>query len=71
MMLSRTAACTVVSAVWGVSNVFRLEGIPGIWRNLWDDSHTLAAHALTYARAQLKAAAEASGAGLPGRGQVA
>ena len=36
-----------------------LEGILGIWRNLWEDSHDLAAHALMYTRAQLKAAEEA------------
>ena len=36
-----------------------LEGILGIWRNLWEDSHDLAAHALMYTRAQLKAAQEA------------
>lgn len=36
-----------------------LEGILGIWRNLWDDSQDLADHALLYTRAQLKAAQEA------------
>lgn len=36
-----------------------LEGILGIWRNLWDDSHDLASHALMYTRAMLKAAQEA------------
>jgi D-psicose/D-tagatose/L-ribulose 3-epimerase len=36
-----------------------LEGILGIWRNLWEDSVDLAAHALMYTRAQLKAAQEA------------
>jgi D-psicose/D-tagatose/L-ribulose 3-epimerase len=36
-----------------------LEGILGIWRNLWEDSHDLASHALMYTRAQLKAAQEA------------
>jgi D-psicose/D-tagatose/L-ribulose 3-epimerase len=36
-----------------------LEGILGIWRNLWEDSHDLASHALMYTRAQLKAAEEA------------
>ena len=36
-----------------------LEGILGIWRNLWEDSHDLASHALMYTRAQLKAAREA------------
>lgn len=36
-----------------------LEGILGIWRNLWEDSHDLAAHALMYTKAQLKAAQEA------------
>lgn len=33
-----------------------LEGILGIWRDLWEDSHDLATHALMYTRAQLKAA---------------
>jgi D-psicose/D-tagatose/L-ribulose 3-epimerase len=36
-----------------------LEGILGIWRNLWEDGHDLASHALLYTRAQLKAAHEA------------
>jgi D-psicose/D-tagatose/L-ribulose 3-epimerase len=36
-----------------------LEGILGIWRNLWDDGHDLASHALMYTKAQLKAAQEA------------
>jgi D-psicose/D-tagatose/L-ribulose 3-epimerase len=36
-----------------------LEGILGIWRNLWEDSRDLAEHALMYTRAQLKAAHEA------------
>ena len=36
-----------------------LEGILGIWRNLWDDGRDLAEHALMYTRAQLKAAEEA------------
>ena len=36
-----------------------LEGILGIWRNLWEDGHDLASHALMYTRAQLKAAQEA------------
>lgn len=36
-----------------------LEGILGIWRNLWDDGHDLASHALMYTKAQLKAAEEA------------
>ena len=36
-----------------------LEGILGIWRNLWEDSYDLAAHALMYTKAQLKAAEEA------------
>ncbi len=36
-----------------------LEGILGIWRNLWEDSHDLAAHALSYTKVQLKAAHEA------------
>jgi D-psicose/D-tagatose/L-ribulose 3-epimerase len=35
-----------------------LEGILGIWRNLWEDSQDLAAHALMYTKAQLKAAQE-------------
>lgn len=36
-----------------------LEGILGIWRNLWDDGRDLAEHALMYTKAQLKAAHEA------------
>lgn len=36
-----------------------LEGILGIWRNLWEDSFDLAQHALMYTRAQIKAAQEA------------
>jgi D-psicose/D-tagatose/L-ribulose 3-epimerase len=36
-----------------------MEGILGIWRNLWEDSHDLASHALMYTRAQMKAAEEA------------
>lgn len=36
-----------------------LEGILGIWRNLWEDGYDLASHALIYTRAQLKAAQEA------------
>jgi len=36
-----------------------LEGILGIWRNLWEDSRDLAEHALMYTKAQLKAALEA------------
>jgi D-psicose/D-tagatose/L-ribulose 3-epimerase len=36
-----------------------LEGILGIWRNLWEDGHDLASHALMYTRAQIKAAQEA------------
>ncbi len=36
-----------------------LEGILGIWRNLWEDSRDLANHALMYTKAQLKAAHEA------------
>ena len=36
-----------------------LEGILGIWRNLWEDSHDLASHALMYTRSQIKAAQEA------------
>ena len=35
-----------------------LEGILGIWRNLWDDGHDLASHAILYTKAQLKAAHE-------------
>ena len=35
-----------------------LEGILGIWRNLWEDGNDLAAHALMYTKAQLKAARE-------------
>lgn len=35
-----------------------LEGILGIWRNLWEDSADLASHALLYTRAQIKAAQE-------------
>ena len=36
-----------------------LEGILGIWRNLWDDGHDLASHALAYTKVQLKSAEEA------------
>ena len=36
-----------------------LEGILGIWRNLWEDSLDLATHARQYTLAQLKAAHEA------------
>jgi D-psicose/D-tagatose/L-ribulose 3-epimerase len=36
-----------------------LEGILGIWRNLWEDGHDLASHALSFTKAQLKAAVEA------------
>lgn len=36
-----------------------LEGILGIWRNLWEDGRDLAEHALMYTKAQLKAAHEA------------
>ena len=36
-----------------------LEGILGIWRNLWENGHDLASHALMYTKAQLKAAQEA------------
>jgi D-psicose/D-tagatose/L-ribulose 3-epimerase len=36
-----------------------LEGILGIWRNLWEDGHDLASHALAYTRTHLKAASEA------------
>lgn len=36
-----------------------LEGILGIWRNLWEDSRDLAEHALLYTKVQLKAAREA------------
>ncbi|MFT3974799.1 MAG: sugar phosphate isomerase/epimerase family protein [Amaricoccus sp.] len=35
-----------------------LEGILGIWRNLWEDGMDLATHALMYTKAQLKAAHE-------------
>ena len=35
-----------------------LEGILGIWRNLWEDGGDLAAHALMFTRSQLKAAQE-------------
>ena len=35
-----------------------LEGILGIWRNLWDDGEDLASHAIMYTKAQLKAAQE-------------
>ena len=35
-----------------------LQGILGIWRNLWDDGRDLASHALMYTKAQLKAAEE-------------
>lgn len=36
-----------------------LEGILGIWRNLWEDGFDLATHALMYTKSQLKAAQEA------------
>ncbi len=36
-----------------------LEGILGIWRNLWEDGFDLASHAMQYTQAQLKAAQEA------------
>lgn len=36
-----------------------LEGILGIWRNLWEDGRDLAQHAKLYTEAQLKAAREA------------
>ena len=36
-----------------------LEGILGIWRNLWDDGRDLASHARAYTQAQIKAAQEA------------
>jgi len=36
-----------------------LEGILGIWRNLWEDGEDLATHALAYTRVQLKSAQEA------------
>lgn len=36
-----------------------LEGILGIWRNLWEDSVDLASHALMYTKAMIKAAEEA------------
>ncbi|MCB1883239.1 MAG: sugar phosphate isomerase/epimerase [Geminicoccaceae bacterium] len=35
-----------------------VEGILGIWRNLWENSGDLAGHALAYTRAQLKSAQE-------------
>ncbi|MFQ8432229.1 sugar phosphate isomerase/epimerase family protein [Amaricoccus sp. W119] len=35
-----------------------LEGILGVWRNLWEDGFDLATHALMYTKAQLKAAKE-------------
>lgn len=35
-----------------------LEGILGIWRNLWEDSYDLARHAKMYTESQLKAAQE-------------
>jgi D-psicose/D-tagatose/L-ribulose 3-epimerase len=35
-----------------------LEGILGIWRNLWEDGMDLATHALMYTKSQLKAAQE-------------
>ena len=35
-----------------------LEGILGIWRNLWEDGHDLAAHAKVFTEAHLKAARE-------------
>ena len=35
-----------------------LEGILGIWRNLWEGGFDLATHALIYTKAQLKAAQE-------------
>lgn len=37
-----------------------LEGILGIWRNLWEDSRDLAAHAKAYTDAQLKSAHQAA-----------
>jgi D-psicose/D-tagatose/L-ribulose 3-epimerase len=37
-----------------------LEGILGIWRNLWEDSRDLAAHAKAYTEVQLKSAREAA-----------
>ena len=36
-----------------------LEGILGIWRNLWEDGFDLATHALAYTKVHLKAAREA------------
>ena len=36
-----------------------LEGILGIWRNLWDDGRDLASHARAYTQAQMKAAEKA------------
>jgi len=37
-----------------------LEGILGIWRNLWEDGFDLATHALAYTKVQLKSAHEAA-----------
>ncbi len=42
-----------------------LEGILGIWRNLWDDGRDLAAHARAYTQVQIKAAREAMKVGAP------
>lgn len=38
-----------------------LEGILGIWRNLWEDSHDLAAHAKAFTDVHIKSAREALG----------
>ena len=45
-----------------------LEGILGIWRNLWEDGYDLARHAKQYTEAQLKAAHEAHERGARGLG---
>lgn len=37
-----------------------LEGILGVWRNLWEDGYDLAAHARAYTEVQLKSAREAA-----------
>jgi len=57
--------CSPTSVTTGCCSPFRscgvgqpLEGILGIWRNLWEDSFDLATHALMYTKAQLKAAEE-------------
>lgn len=43
-----------------------LEGILGIWRNLWEDGYDLARHAKMYTDAQLKSAHEAHARGRKG-----